>query len=102
MSSVYNISHSTVHIHECNCNNSRGLTFIVPQMSTGAYLSTGPQMSTGAYLSTGPQMSTGAYLSTGPQMSTDSCCSTGTCWSNSCHQVSDNMEIEIDNNDNLI
>jgi hypothetical protein len=90
MSSVYNISHSTVHIHECNCNNSRGLTFIVPQMSTGAYLSTGPQMSTGA------------YLSTGPQMSTDSCCSTGTCWSNSCHQVSDNMEIEIDNNDNLI
>ena len=78
MSSVYNISHSTVHIHECNCNNSRGLTFIVPQMSTGA------------------------YLSTGPQMSTDSCCSTGTCWSNSCHQVSDNMEIEIDNNDNLI
>jgi len=59
-------------------------------------------MSTGAYLSTGPQMSTGAYLSTGPQMSTDSCCSTGTCWSNSCHQVSDNMEIEIDNNDNLI
>ena len=49
MSSIYNISHSTVHIHECNCNKSRGLTFITgPQMSTGTYYSTCPQMSTGA------------------------------------------------------
>jgi hypothetical protein len=76
MSSIYNISHSTVHIHECNCNNSRGLKFTVPHMSTGA------------------------YYSTGPHMSTESCCSTGTCLSTNSCQVLDNME--IDNNDNLI
>ena len=88
MSSIYNISHSTVHIHECNCNNSRGLKFTVPHMSTGAYYSTGPHMSTGS------------YYSTGPHMSTESCCSTGTCLSTNSCQVLDNME--IDNNDNLI